>query len=265
MPRDVEAALLAVLHTADHSGSMLPQILQRRSNLPVSHPCDRDPIQRGRVYRPAIDPLFRSAAGAYGRRVIGVILTGMLGDGTAGLMVVSARGAKPSFRIRKTLPFLPCREVRWIKCRTHMYCRWTRSRPSCCNSLERSCLLKRNPPVPPPRNTHPLVRPRKRALQSSIWMRFQVKIAWVIHRRSPVLIAVVCFGRLSRVGMAGRAKTSHHELPARLYQERASNTESNAKILRDFLLRVNLEESGSYAENGLTESVPASSGNSDSI
>ena len=50
MPRDVEAALLAVLHTADHSGSMLPQILQRRSNMPVFHPCDRDPIQHGRVY-----------------------------------------------------------------------------------------------------------------------------------------------------------------------------------------------------------------------
>ena len=118
MPRDVEAALLAVLHTADHSGSMLPQILQRRSNMPVSHPCD--PIQRGRVYiappgfhmiveqgflrvlqgprenlhRPAIEPLFRSAAAAYGRRVIGVILTGMLGDGTAGLMVVSARAGE---------------------------------------------------------------------------------------------------------------------------------------------------------------------------
>jgi two-component system chemotaxis response regulator CheB len=65
--------------------------------------------------------------------------------------------------------------------------------------------------------------------------------------------------------MAGRAKTSHHELPARLYLERASNTESNSKILRDFLLRVNLEESGSYAENSLTESIPESSENSDSI
>jgi two-component system, chemotaxis family, protein-glutamate methylesterase/glutaminase len=88
--------------------------------MPVSHPCDRDPIQLGRVYiappgfhmiveegflrvsqgprenlhRPAIDPLFRSAAGAYGRRVIGAILTGMLGDGTAGLMVVRARGGE---------------------------------------------------------------------------------------------------------------------------------------------------------------------------
>ncbi len=120
MPRDVEAALLVVLHTADHSGSMLAHILQRKSNMPVSHPRDGDLIERGRVYiappgfhmiveegflrvlqgprenlhRPAIDPLFRSAAAAYGRRVIGVILTGMLGDGTAGLMVVSAHGGE---------------------------------------------------------------------------------------------------------------------------------------------------------------------------
>jgi hypothetical protein len=65
--------------------------------------------------------------------------------------------------------------------------------------------------------------------------------------------------------MAGRARTSHHELPASLYQERAANTDSHAKILRDFLLRVNLEESGSYAENSVTESIPASSENSVSI
>jgi hypothetical protein len=62
--------------------------------------------------------------------------------------------------------------------------------------------------------------------------------------------------------MAGRARTSHHELTARLYRERASNRESNSKILRDFLLRVNLEESGSYAEHGVSESITGSSENS---
>jgi two-component system chemotaxis response regulator CheB len=120
LPQDLEAAILIVLHTANHSGSLLPEILERACSLPVSHPRDGDRIQRGRVYiappgfhmvveegflrvlqgprenlqRPAIDPLFRSAAAAYGRRAIGVILSGMLDDGTAGLMVVNASGGE---------------------------------------------------------------------------------------------------------------------------------------------------------------------------
>lgn len=118
LPPDLNAAVLIVLHISSHSKSVLPNILNRASNLPVSHAQDGEAIVHGRIYvappdyhllvepgylrltrgakenlcRPAIDPLFRSAARTYGQRVIAVLLTGMLDDGTAGLMAVKIRG-----------------------------------------------------------------------------------------------------------------------------------------------------------------------------
>ncbi|WP_298904277.1 chemotaxis protein CheB [uncultured Nostoc sp.] len=118
LPPDLNAAVLIVLHVSSHGKSVLPDILSRAGNLPVSHAQDGEAIVHGRIYvalpdhhllvepgylrltrgatenrcRPAIDPLFRSAARTYGQRVIAVLLTGMLDDGTAGLMAVKIRG-----------------------------------------------------------------------------------------------------------------------------------------------------------------------------
>ena len=96
----------------------MPQPLRRAGRLPVAHAIDGMAIEPGHVYvappdhhllierdrvrvtrgprenlhRPAVDPLFRTAADAYGPAVIGVILSGTLDDGAGGLQVVKARG-----------------------------------------------------------------------------------------------------------------------------------------------------------------------------
>ncbi|MDZ8222403.1 MULTISPECIES: chemotaxis protein CheB [unclassified Nostoc] len=118
LPPNLNAAVIIVLHVSSHSKSVLPQILSRAGKLPVSHAQDGEAIVHGWIYvappdyhllveqgylrltrgakenrsRPAIDPLFRSAARTYGQRVIAVLLTGLLDDGTAGLMAVKMRG-----------------------------------------------------------------------------------------------------------------------------------------------------------------------------
>src|ERR1041385_3751338 len=118
LPKDFPAALFVVLHLSPHSTSVLPQILTRAGKLPAVHPLDNEPIRTGHIYvappdnhliiddgrirvtrgprenrhRPAVDPLFRSAARWYGPQVIGVLLTGSQDDGTAGLLAIKRRG-----------------------------------------------------------------------------------------------------------------------------------------------------------------------------
>jgi two-component system chemotaxis response regulator CheB len=118
LPKDLNASIFVVLHIPAHVPSKLPEILNRLKTLQAIHPKNGEKIERGRIYiappdyhliikngyirlakgpkenntRPAIDVLFRTAAKVYGSRVVAVVLSGTLDDGTAGLIAVGKQG-----------------------------------------------------------------------------------------------------------------------------------------------------------------------------
>lgn len=117
-PEDLKAAVFVVVHISPESPNMLPVIFGRRSPLKCVQANEGDKIKKGTIYvapadfhltikdgqiqlsrgpkenraRPAIDPLFRSAAVNYGQRVIGILLSGMLDDGVSGLSSIKKCG-----------------------------------------------------------------------------------------------------------------------------------------------------------------------------
>jgi two-component system chemotaxis response regulator CheB len=118
LPADFQAAIFVVMHISPLTPSVLPNILSAGSPLVAAAAFDGDPIEPGRIYvappdhhmlvepghvrltrgpkenrhRPAIDPLFRTAARAYGPRVLGIVVSGMLDDGATGLHIIKHEG-----------------------------------------------------------------------------------------------------------------------------------------------------------------------------
>jgi two-component system chemotaxis response regulator CheB len=118
LPGDLRAAVFVVLHVMEGATSVLPQILSRAGPLRAANARDGELVEAGRIYvappgnhltldgavvrlgrgprenghRPAVDPLFRTAAESFGPRAAGIVLSGTRDDGTAGLQKIERLG-----------------------------------------------------------------------------------------------------------------------------------------------------------------------------
>lgn len=143
LPADIAAAIFVVQHLAADKKSYLPKLLGDICDLPVSSPVDDETFLPGHVYvaapdyhlllngdrvrvlrgpqenrfRPSIDALFRSAARSHGSRVIGMVLTGYLDDGTVGLQTIKKRGGIAIVQdpAEAEYPSMPRTALRYLK------------------------------------------------------------------------------------------------------------------------------------------------------
>jgi len=311
LPSNFDATLLIVLHTSSHGGSLLPEIFQRASWMPVTHPADGEVIRKKHVYvappdfhmivegnllrviqgprenlhRPAIDPLFRSAAASWGRKVIGVILTGLLDDGTSGLMVVRAQGGAAIVQDPATAMFSSMPESALEQVPDAQVLPLS-GIPGALQALLGEPLAEDEPAangggalqaqleketkyaefsMREIENEHRSGRPSPFAcpdcggvlweLGDKSFLRFRCRVGHAFTARHlgaeqrqaietalwSALRALEESASLNRI-LASRAAGQGHLAASRRFEERIVNIDENARVLRDFLLRVNQED-----------------------
>lgn len=306
LPSDLNAAVLIAMHTSPHSNGLLPRVLSRAGALQAIHPRDGETVRKGLIYvappdfhlvlergyvrviqgprenhnRPAIDPLFRSAAAAYGPRVIGLILTGLLDDGTSGLMVVRARGGAAVVQDPRSalFPAMPSNALERVP---DAYVKSLADIPNLLQTLisqEVPDIL----PVPPSdlaeretriaeldmseveRDSHvgspsPFACPECGGVLWEIdqegLLRFRCRVGHAytakhLHEEQHHAIETALWSALRALEenaslyrrMAERAKSSRYDQTQATYEERAATATENARNLREFLLRVSVPD-----------------------
>ena len=143
LPADFPSPIAVVLHTAPHSPGVLDSILSRSGLLPAVYPDSGERLHGGRIYlapadyhlliepgrvrlskgprenrfRPAVDPLFRTAAQVFGPAAIGVVLSGNLDDGAAGLWAIKRLGGTAIVQdpADAMFPSMPANVLQYVK------------------------------------------------------------------------------------------------------------------------------------------------------
>lgn len=244
LPADLPAAILVVQHLSDSSPGVLSAILDRRGPLAAVTAEDRMPLERGRIYvappgrhllvgkggttrvvfgprenraRPAIDPLFRTAAVHCRSQVIGLILTGLLSDGAAGLYAVARCGGVPLVQAPDdaAFPEMPRRALERVPDAQ------TATLAEMASLLAR---LSREPAPPPPEIPEALeteVRLTERAMRNDDWFK--------VPGRPTNFTCPECMGAIQEIEESGqrryRCRVGHAYSPEDMLGDKAHTVE----------------------------------------
>jgi two-component system chemotaxis response regulator CheB len=308
LPSDPDAAVLIVLHTSSSSANLLPRILRRAGCAYAGTPVDGEVLEKNKIYiappdrhmvvedhslrlirgprenhhRPAIDPTFRSAALAYGPRVIGVVLTGSLDDGTGGLMVVRAHGGEaivqdPASALFPAMPenalkmvpdahvvpldeiadliaklvAEPVRDVQSAASTDTLALRETRMAELDMSEVEKDIHVGKPSVFGCPEcggvlweiNQEGLLRFRCRVGHAYTAQHLRAEQRQVVETALWASLRALEESAALYRRLASRATAGHLKSLSEGYEERAATAELNARTLRDFLVHVNAGES----------------------